>query len=612
MRQYVLNCTKNTANIVQVFYVGKCEVSEKTKFGDWELDLQTGEISKSDLVICLPKQQHQLLALLINAGAANLVPREDIIQTLWPAGRVVEYDQSLNTCIRKLRKSLGDDSAQPKYIETVPGRGYRLIAHTQLKNGKRISLRRIGVGLGFVAIALLVWTQWSNQVAEETVPVLAVLPISHSQNSSSDPLATTLREELLTQFSRAPIQQLTILAPDSLSKFQDKPPTSGTLTLNGNIADDPVSTRIHMRLSDGKDKQLWAKSFNWLKGAGLPSHQRIAHDVIQAVSETLDIKIPQNTVPTIALTEPAMSHFNQGIFLAQQQRQNAKPDAIAKFKQVLELHPNYVPALAKLASLYIKLASTHPLQRASYFEQALLFADRALDLDQKNTEALVAKAYYQLYHARAFSGSRFSLDKAIALAPNSSEARSLSAAWYASQNMMNQAIDAARLAKRIDPLSMTVNADLCWYLNFANLFQQAIEECNTILQLDPNAVWTRLGLVEAYIQQQNWSDAYVHLISVLNIPSQELTVTKQQAVRGIYQRWAEKMLKGYQQGSVDAYMIASLHARFSAPEITLSWLQKALTENNGFIVFIVVDPRFSAIRQHPTFKALLAEIYLKT
>ena len=98
----------------------------KIRFDAWTLDTQSGDLSKGEVTTRLQIQPLQvLLALLDNPG--NLVTREQLIARLWPKG-VVEFDTSLNTAVRKLRIALNDDSDNPRYIETIPRRGYRFVA----------------------------------------------------------------------------------------------------------------------------------------------------------------------------------------------------------------------------------------------------------------------------------------------------------------------------------------------------------------------------------------------------------------------------------------------------------------------------------------------------
>ena len=104
----------------------EARLPNKIRFDAWTLDTQSGDLTKGEVTTRLQIQPLQiLLALLENPG--NLVSREQLIARLWPKG-IVEFDTSLNTAVRKLRIALSDDSDNPRFIDTIPRRGYRFIA----------------------------------------------------------------------------------------------------------------------------------------------------------------------------------------------------------------------------------------------------------------------------------------------------------------------------------------------------------------------------------------------------------------------------------------------------------------------------------------------------
>jgi Tol biopolymer transport system component/DNA-binding winged helix-turn-helix (wHTH) protein len=104
--------------------------AEKTCFGQFELTTQTAELFKNGRKVRLSGQSAQLLVFLVQR-AGQLVSREDLRRTLWPQGTYVDFDRGLNNCISRIRETLGDSSAIPQFIETLPKQGYRFIAETR-------------------------------------------------------------------------------------------------------------------------------------------------------------------------------------------------------------------------------------------------------------------------------------------------------------------------------------------------------------------------------------------------------------------------------------------------------------------------------------------------
>src|SRR4029453_16143809 len=97
------------------------------RFGPFQLDLRTGELRKAGARINLPEQPLQVLKALLDRPG-DLVTREQLRQRLWPAETFVDFEHGLNAAVRRLRDALGDSADVPRFIETLPRRGYRFIA----------------------------------------------------------------------------------------------------------------------------------------------------------------------------------------------------------------------------------------------------------------------------------------------------------------------------------------------------------------------------------------------------------------------------------------------------------------------------------------------------
>jgi DNA-binding winged helix-turn-helix (wHTH) protein len=99
---------------------------KKLRFGVFEADLETGELRKSGIRIKLQEKPFRILALLLDRRGET-VTREELRENLWHADTFVDYDRSLGTAMGKLRQALGDSAENPRFIETITGRGYRFL-----------------------------------------------------------------------------------------------------------------------------------------------------------------------------------------------------------------------------------------------------------------------------------------------------------------------------------------------------------------------------------------------------------------------------------------------------------------------------------------------------
>ena len=105
-------------------------------FGPFELNTRTGELRKNGTRVKLPAQSFQLLALLVERSG-ELVTRDEIRRVLWPNETVVEWEHSINTAVKRIRAALNDSAAAPRYLETLPRRGYRFIAQPERKPAEK-------------------------------------------------------------------------------------------------------------------------------------------------------------------------------------------------------------------------------------------------------------------------------------------------------------------------------------------------------------------------------------------------------------------------------------------------------------------------------------------
>src|SRR5215475_8087270 len=103
---------------------------ERVRFDSFEANLATGELRKSGIRLRLHDQPFQVLAILIRRPG-ELVSREELQKVLWPDGTFVDFENGLNSAVNRLREALGDSADAPKFIETIPRRGYRFVGHPE-------------------------------------------------------------------------------------------------------------------------------------------------------------------------------------------------------------------------------------------------------------------------------------------------------------------------------------------------------------------------------------------------------------------------------------------------------------------------------------------------
>jgi TolB-like protein/DNA-binding winged helix-turn-helix (wHTH) protein len=275
------------------------------RFGAFEADLHGRELRKQGMHIKLQEQPFQVLAFLLE-HAGEIVTRDQLRQKLWPADTFVDVDNGINAIINRLREVLGDSAESPRFVETLPRRGYRFIAPvTEVKGTEggsaaedtnlatparpdelqaksafkaRWSLRRLAVTSGLVvalmAASVWAWQRWRERTPQlQSLPhitSLAVLPLANlSGDPSQDYLADGMTDELTTDLAR--ISSLRVISESSAMRYRGTHQSLRQISqeldvdavVEGSIARSGDHVRVTAQLIDAKrDRHLWAQSYD--------------------------------------------------------------------------------------------------------------------------------------------------------------------------------------------------------------------------------------------------------------------------------------------------------------------------------------------------------------
>ena len=202
--------------------------TRKMRFGAFEVDLRSGEVHKHGIRLKLQDQPFQVLAILLE-HAGDVVTREEFREKLWPADTFVDFDTGLNSAIKKLRDVLSDSAEEPRYIETLPRRGYRFIA--QVENGAPLASgtvelelgpvlppraarafwnkRRVAVAAGVAALVIVAAVAaWRAFFARPVLTGTDVILLASFVNKTGDPIFDNLDKPLEMKLTESPFLSL--------------------------------------------------------------------------------------------------------------------------------------------------------------------------------------------------------------------------------------------------------------------------------------------------------------------------------------------------------------------------------------------------------------------
>jgi TolB-like protein/DNA-binding winged helix-turn-helix (wHTH) protein/Tfp pilus assembly protein PilF len=487
------------------------------RFGAFELDVRGGELRRSGVLIRLSPQQFRLLRYLAE-HAGQICGREDIQREIWGSEVFVDFDRGLNVCIAQIRAALNDDSEAPRFIQTVPRKGYRFVAPVELvapveqvtglagsappptpqwpgparfrSLAVKATLVLVCAGLAFVVASL--WLP-------EHRTMLAVMPFENlTQRPEDGPAIDGLVDELITQFGGIDADRLGVIGRTSVMRYAGRRPGLAEVgrdlavdyVVEGSFRSEGDRMRVSVRFVKVADQaQIWSDTYEQQGAGRLEMQEEIAARVTVAVVRRLFPRSPP-PVPTAHVPNAAAREaFANGRYL---QHKNSRADAeraIAWFAQAGERDPEFAEPWAAMAETYIRQAMSGAVSGNEAFPKARAAAERALRLTE-SAEAHNALADVSFWFDWNWNAARTHFERAIALNPSLAQAHHDYAFYLVAMGRAPAGLASLRRAIAIDPLSPQVNLDAGWLLLQAHRFDEAIRQARRALELEP-------GLTEA-------------------------------------------------------------------------------------------------------------------
>lgn len=616
------------------------------KIGEWLVQPSLNEISNSSRSLRVEPKVMEVLLCLTN-HANEVVSKEMLIHTVW-ADRFVS-DDVITTTIWQLRQALGDEAKNPRSIQTIPRRGYRLIAsvvvheaspvkaeptlnlpHKHVSPAREHRFLKAGIcTLCALLFPLLLWQalRWRNQAQfqHNRAPIssVAVLPF---RNLSGDPskeyLAEAMTESLITDLARS--TQLRVVPRASVMRYRTlnkaAPDIARDLGVDAVIEGSVVASGERARISvqlihAATDQHLWTESY-----------ERELRDVVVWQSEMsrlialgigTGLTLPAQAGPVDAAQTPAAARgaYLQGRELWKRRTEEGTTLALAQFERAVQLAPEYAPAWAGLADAHMQLVMLDTVRPEEGFPKAKAAVLRALQLNDALSEAHASLAMIKLSFDWDWLGAETEFQRALALDPTYATASNWYSQYLWAAGRADEALREAAKAQELDPQSIAT------LLNAGNLFllrrqsDQAITCFRRILELDPKYVVAWKALSRAYDQQSKPREAeaaYLRFRELTNAPSvarmkEDFTAwSRKRDPRYLVQKLSFAWKRKY----VRATYIARLYADLGDRERALEWLEKAYTERDSNLLFLKTDGSWDSLRADPRFASLTHRVGL--
>jgi TolB-like protein/DNA-binding winged helix-turn-helix (wHTH) protein/Flp pilus assembly protein TadD len=634
------------------------------RFGVYELRLRTRELYKGGTKLKLRPQPFQILAILVERSG-DVVTREELRQLLWSSETFVDFEHGLNTSIKELRGVLSDSASEPRYVETLPKLGYRMVL--PVKADEPAPLRDAGIPPAIAPIDApprekilddyipqrIAVRQWTAVLALVVVltafvaayfrwfgprpgvqqssgkTMLAVLPFENlTGDASQDYFSDGLTEEMIAQLGHTDPQHLGVIARTSVMHYKNTQEQMDQIgrelgvqyLLEGSFRRDADKMRITAQLIQTKDQShVWSHQYDREPNSLLSLQGEIAQEISDAIQLTLGEHTPAATVHASATPSPksyeAYDLYLKGRYFWNKRTPDGFERAAECFNGAIAKDPNYALAYAGLADTYTLMGAYYFAPSAKFVPKARAAALKALQLDEQLAEAHVSLAVIAQGYDWDWQTAEKEYRRAIELDPNYATAHHWYAEDLALQGRFDEAFSEMDRARKLDPLSLIMAADNGVFLYYSRQYERAIQQFQAVLDMEPG--FSRAHMVmSAYVEEGKFADAVADAEKYRNMTDTQWNRALLAYAYGRAGREADarRELEGAKKISArrpfDPLPIAIAYIGVNDKDQAFAWLEEAVVNRSPSLAALKVDPIYDPFRSDPRFQVILRRIGL--
>jgi TolB-like protein/DNA-binding winged helix-turn-helix (wHTH) protein len=590
--------------------------------GTWRLSRGGQEIHVEPVVLRL------LIYLITHRG--RLVPRQELMDTVW--GDTVISDAALTKAVGRLREALGDQSAAPRYIETVHSQGYRFIAEVEETEHPEKPARPVkrrawyaGAAIGILALAVLLWTQapWDDDVADYDIRSLAVLPLSNlTGDDDQDYYVDGLQDILITELSRMP--GLRVTSRQSTRRYRGSQLTmteiAGELGVDALVEGSLLRTgdtiEVSVQLIHGRsDAHLWAERYTRETPYALDMISEIANAIGTELSVgALSRESGAQGHEMISPIDPrAIDAYALGIMHFDRFSEDGIRIGIDQFRRAVAIEPRFALAWGQLSAAYAMQGMFGFVLPREAKEKFLATALQAIEANDQ-----VALSHSALGHALwykwDFHGACESFEEALRLNPSEPYAIHGDSDCLLFEGRFDESVARARELLTISPFSTMHGLPLPGHLYMARRFDEAIAAARAMQVRVPqySVHWMlarffwRQGRFDEAVEEQRlefeWRGDTVMLAAL-----EEGLVAGGPA--GGMRAIAEALVARANETYLDPSDIAEFYARAGLVDEALHWLDTAVRNSSFEESFAAFWPHWDVLRDDPRYETLVERVY---
>jgi TolB-like protein/Tfp pilus assembly protein PilF len=583
------------------------EIPQILRFDVFELDVRAGELRKRGVKLRLQGQPLHVLAMLLKR-AGDLVTREELQSEIWPVDTFVDFDHSLHNAIARIRETLGDSAGSPRFIETLPRRGYRFIKRVDdvkpEASPSPLDHKRDGYA--------------------REIQSLAVLPLEDlSGEPGHEYFADGMTEALITCLAK--IKALRVISRTSAMQYKGArkslPQIARELNVDavieGSVSRSGERVRITAQLIHNSDRHLWAESYERDFRDILSLQSEIARQVANEVRIILTPEESDRLGAAPQVNPEAHELYLKARHFWNKRTEESVKKALSCFHQAIDNDPTYAQGYSGLADSYNILGYYNVLPPTEAYPKGKAAALKALELDGSLAEPHAALGVVKRDFEWDWAGAEAEFQRAIELNPGYVEGYHWRSTLLSMLGRHEEALREKKKALAMDPLSVVIRTDLARMYYFSRDYDQALEQYRIALDLDPNFGSAHLWLAQVYEQKGLYEEAIsslkfgMHLSSDSPYALAKLGHGYAMAGRCDEARSVLNQLKELSnQKYASPYDIAWVHIGLQENDDAFTWLQRAFEQRSLWLGYLNVEPQLDQLRSDQRFPGLRRRIGL--
>lgn len=562
------------------------------RFADFEADLAEQELRRKGVRVPLELQPFRLLALLLERRGTT-VTRDELRRALWPDNTFVDFENGLNTAIRKIRRALGDSAATPRFVETLPRRGYRFVL--------------------------------TSPAADNPIDSIAVLPF---ENLSGDPeqeyFSDGLTDALITHLAK--VRALKVISRTSVMQYKGArkplPKIADELgveaVLEGSVQKEGNRVRVSAQLIEAaSDRHLWAESYDRSIESVLKLQSEVARTVTREIRVQLSPAESSRLAEVTPISPAAYESYLRGRFQMYRGPQGIQA-ALTNFNQTVELGPNSALGYAGLANVHLLsfvYAMAHPREAGP---RGLEAARRAVDLDPALAEGFVVLGALRRHYEFDWAGADEAFQKALDLSSSSVEAYVHRSGLYSCTGRPNESEAAMMRALELDPLNLQYQEFWAFHLTFLGRFEEAIQQTKKVLAREPERFFSQLTLWPCQHALGRHEESYEAFLAAWKAMGDQAVVEalKNGRAGGGYAaalRAAGETLAARADKMPVLHIVVAMAFDFGGDtDRALDMIERGYRERDHGMAYFHRKPFSDRVKNHPRYREVLRKLRLPT